>query len=180
MNKQHMKTFIMTLIIMAFLALLGTTYAYYQAKIIENKNEKSVNVQSKIIEVTYEDTDELGNITGTINGYVFPGETITKKFTVRNTGDSVASYNIILRDVTNTFARIEDWTYTLKVGDEVLTNPEWITFPTTTTKSIIYTNRQLAVGDSETYTLIIAYANSTEDQSMDMDKQLIATVDIEE
>lgn len=179
MSKQQLKIFIMTIIVGAFLALLGTTYAYYQVRIIENTEEKSISVQSKVLEVTYEDTDEQGVITGSINGYVFPGETITKKFTVRNTGDDIASYNIILRDITNTFSRTGDWTYTLKVGDTVLTDPEWITFPTTTDKVIIYLNRSLQVGASETYTLILSYANSEEDQSVDMNQELTATVDIE-
>ena len=42
MNKQQVKIIIMTMIIGAYIALIGTTYAYYQVIIIENTEEKSM------------------------------------------------------------------------------------------------------------------------------------------
>lgn len=189
MKKQHLKIIIMTLIIGAYIALIGTTYAYYQVKIIENKQEKSIEVASKILEVTY--IDGKADFSGSSDGYIFPGETFTKIFTVENTGDAKASFNIVLRNVTNTFIRTEDWTYHLgTITDtnqdgvintqdqiEYLTeNP--IVFPTTTEQKVIYENRSIPYQTSETYVIVIHYVNSEEDQSIDMNQELSATIDI--
>lgn len=55
MSRQRIKIMIMIPIICVTFALFGITYAYYQVKIIENQNTKTIKVTSKILEVTYID-----------------------------------------------------------------------------------------------------------------------------
>jgi len=189
MNKQQVKIIIMTMIIGAYIALIGTTYAYYQVRIIENTEEKSIDVTSKTLEVTY--VDGTAEFSGSRDGYIFPGETFKKYFSVENTGDDVAKFNIILRNITNTFTRTEDWTYRLgKVTDTnndgiidtedsiayIIDDP--VIFPTTSDKVAILENINIAYQTKETYVLVVSYANSEEDQSVDMNKELTATIDI--
>lgn len=189
MNRQQVKIIIMTMIIGAYIALIGTTYAYYQVKIIENTEEKSIDVTSKILEVTY--VDGTAEFSGSHDGYIFPGETFKKYFSVENTGDDVAKFNIILRNITNTFTRTKDWTYRLgKVTDTnndgiidtkdsiayIIDDP--VIFPTTSDKVVILENINIAYQTKETYVLVVSYANSEEDQSVDMNKELTATIDI--
>lgn len=189
MSKQHLKIFIMSLIIGAFIMLIGTTYAYYRVRIIENTNKTSIEVTSKVIEVTY--IDGSAEFTGSKDGYIFPGETFKKYWTVENTGDDTAEFDIILKNITNTFTRQQDWTYQLGIindtnGDNVINSldninfltSEPIQFPNTNEKFIIYKNRTLAFSKKENYVLIIEYKNSEEDQSIDMNKELTATIDI--
>lgn len=189
MSKQQLKIFIMTLIIGAFLLLIGTTYAYFQVRIIENTNEKSLEVTSKVLEVTYK--DGTAEFSGSHDGYIFPGETFKKFWTVENTGDDTAEFDIVLKNVTNTFSRKQDWTYQLGLvtdttndgiinsddhGTLLTTNP--VQFPDTIEKFIIYKNKTIAYKETLNFVLIVNYANSEEDQSIDMNQELTATVDI--
>lgn len=111
-------------------------------------------------------------------GIYFRGILLQKKFTVENNGDGKVKFNIILRDVENTFTRKSDWTYTLKLGTTVL--KENATFPSTS-REIIYT-REINAQTNEEYTLIVNYANvGSDEQQVDWtDEKIIkATIDIE-
>lgn len=176
MSKQQVKIFVMTVIVCAFFALIGTSYAYYEVTMVQNKNEKSAEVVSKNLSLKYEDGD--GRFSGTMDGYLFPGETFSKSFTVKNDGNASISFNIILRNIENTFTRTSDWTYTLKMGDTIL--KENVTFPSTSLKEIIYT-KEIEAQTNEDYTLIISYANVGSEQQVDWNNDTIikATVDIE-
>lgn len=175
MSKQHMKIFIMTIIVSVFFALIGTTYAYFQIRIIENENKESVNVKATYLAVKY--IDGTASFSGVSNGYVFPGETFTKTFTVENTGTDTAYFNIILKDVINTFKRTEDWTYVLKIDDAIIAGPT--EFPASNT--IIYTENNLAVNSSKTYKLEITYAKIDDPTLQEEDRvsELAASIDIE-
>lgn len=189
MKKQHLKIMIMTTIICAFFALIGTTYAYFQVRIIENQNKTSIDVTSKILEVTYKDGH--AEFSGSDNGYIFPGQTVTKYFTVENTGDDIASFNIVLKNIENTFSRKQDWTYQLGTVsdtnlDGVINNLDQINyfdnpkeFPGTNEKVTIMKNLSVAYNSSINFVLKVEYANSNEDQSTDMNRTLNATVDID-
>ena len=88
-NKKQLVIGVSVLLLVSLL-LLGLTYAYYRTKIIGNSGEKSVNLTSQNLEVTYE--DGTGNITG---DSIEPGYTNAdnpKTFTVRNNGAVKANY----------------------------------------------------------------------------------------
>lgn len=78
MSKQQVKIFVMTVIVCAFLALIGTSYAYYELTIVPNKNETSASVTSQYLSLKYVDGGD-GVFSGDMNGYLFPGDTFTKK-----------------------------------------------------------------------------------------------------
>lgn len=176
MNKEQIKIFVMTVIVCAFLALIGTSYAYYEIAIVPNNAKESVTISSKYLELKYEDGN--GVFSGTMDGYLFPGETFTKTFTVKNEGDGSVEFNIILRDITNTFTRVEDWTYTLKLGDNILI--ENVVFPSTSSKEVIY-NKSIDAQTNEEYTLTVSYANVGSVQQIDWNNDTViqATIDIE-
>lgn len=189
MNKQQTKIFIMTIIIGAFVLLLGTTYAYFQVRIIENQEKESINVTSKILEVTY--IDGTAEFSGSHDGYVFPGETFKKYFAVENTGEDLATFNIVLKNITNNFTRKQDWTYQLGVvtdtnGDgniNAYDQVNYITqtptqFPDTSEIVTIYSNYNIPHQEKRHFVLVVNYANSDEDQSIDMNQTLIAKIDI--
>ena len=74
------------------IALLGLAYAYYKTKIVGNNTDKSISSLSKKLEITY--TDGNGVIKPTEQ--IEPGYTVTKTFSVENTGDEKANYSIKL------------------------------------------------------------------------------------
>ena len=153
------------------IALLGLAYAYYKTKIVGNNTDKSISSLSKKLEITY--TDGNGVIKPTEQ--IEPGYTVTKTFSVENTGDEKANYSIKLNGIINTFERTEDWTYVLKKGDNELTRG---TLPTA--EIYILNAASIDPKTTDTYSLTITYANLTNvDQSIDMGKSLSLRVNID-
>ena len=151
------------------ITLLGLTYAYYKTKIVENSKEKSVSVVSKNLEITY--NDGTGIIEGT---EIEPGYTVTKTFSVKNTGDDTATYSIKLDNIINTFTRTEDWTYVLKEGTTEINKGTIPTYETTLLDSI-----EIESGVTKSYSLVVTYANLSDvDQSIDMGSTLSIRINI--
>ena len=72
-----------SVLVLVTILLLGLTYAYYKTKINGNTKDKSISVTSKKLEITYGDGNGVISPTEKIE----PGYTVTKTFTVENTGD---------------------------------------------------------------------------------------------
>lgn len=156
-----------------FIMILGVSYAYYVADVNGNTSkDPSLTLRSGYLAITYQDGQEF--IPSGADGTIIPGEPYTKTFTVKNDGVKDAYYGVWLKDVVNPFTRTQDWTYTLKVGDAVLA--ENIEVPTFDTE--ILSSRLLAVGATEILTLTVTYANTSEDQSVDMNKTLEFNVSV--
>ena len=172
MEKKSKKSIIIgvTALLLVTLTLLGLTYAYYRTRIVGNTAEKSVSVSSKKIEVTYSD----GTSSIELDSKVQPGSSFTKSFTVQNTGEGTAYFSVVLDNLTNTFQRDEDWTYTLtKGGSQVSTGTIAVG-----THQVLVAADSLASGEA-TYVLTVTYANPTDiDQSEDMGSTLSFRVNI--
>ena len=170
-NKKQIVIATSVLVVITIL-LLGLTYAYYKTRINGNTKDKSIIVTSKKLEITYADGNGVISPTEKIE----PGYTVTKTFTVENTGDQTLSYSIKLDNITNTFTRTEDWTYVLKKGDVEVSSG---VLPTNETYIINTVSIDSKVTDS--YSLTVTYANLTDvDQSLDMGKELSLRVNIDE
>jgi hypothetical protein len=98
MAKKYYK--ILTLIV-AFLILglvMVTSYAYYTANVSGNNSSNNV-ITSGYMEITFEnDFDDEIQVVG-----MLPGNTETKRFSVRNTGTTEAYYDIYVNNVINNF-----------------------------------------------------------------------------
>lgn len=175
MEKNQKKSIIVGIVVLLVvtLILLGITYAYYRTRIIGNPNDESISVTSKKMEVTYHD----GTATLSTEGKIEPGFNATKTFSVENTGSEIVNYTIVLDNVTNSFKRTKDWTYTLTNTD---TNE--------TTNGTIYQLSEQTIlggisivgGATNNYKLEINYTNSSEDQSEDMGATLTLRVNIKD
>ena len=170
-NKKQIVIATSVLVVITIL-LLGLTYAYYKTRINGNTKDKSISVTSKKLEITYADGNGVISPTEKIE----PGYTVTKTFTVENTGDQTLSYSIKLDNITNTFSRAEDWTYVLKKGDVEVSSGK---IPTNET--YIVNAVSIDPKSTDNYTLTITYANLTDvDQSVDMGKSLSLRVNIDD
>ena len=97
-------------ILIVTLALIGITYAYFATQIKGNSNDKSVVGKLGTLELTYKDKTE-----NVLNKTMKLGDTITKEFTVENTGTKkVEDYVIVLENVTNELTRKQDLVYNLE------------------------------------------------------------------
>ena len=190
MNRKQKIIVSVTGIILVFLILVGLTYAYFLTKINGNTNHKSISVTTANLEIKYEDNNDI--ITGDKIG---PGTTLpTKVFTVINNGNMNVEYSVGLVNLINTFSITKDVVYTVtcksydKVGfslgtDGTITGTEngscsgvdETEFPTL--NSYIVTNN-IDVNIVHAYTMTVTYKETGIDQSIDMNKELSAKIDI--
>ena len=173
-----------TCIVLVLLLLVGFTYGYYLTKINGNKTAKSVEVVAGDSRLLYTDLS-----TEDTNVIIEPGYTNIKLFTIRNTGNIAARYDIYLTDVSNSFSRKQDLTYTLyrKAGNNTIDTSDMsdcevllenVEYPSKMTK--IKANEVIAnANDYYTYALKITYINHpTENQNIDQGKKFTGKIQI--
>ena len=177
-------------IFLVLLILVGLTYAYFLTKIKGNTNDKSISITTANLEIEYKDNNDI-----IIGDRIEPGTILpTKVFTVTNNGGKSVEYSVGLVNIINTFTNTEDVVYTItcksynKEGfslgtDGTITGTENGTcsgvdeteFPTL--NSYIVTNN-IDVNIVHAYTMTVTYKETGIDQSIDMNKELSAKIDI--
>ena len=176
MNRKQKIIISVTGIFIVLLILVGLTYGYFLTKISGNTNTKSISVTTADLKLTYNDGTD-----GIIGGEkLIPSDTeYTKTFTVKNEGNANIEYGVYLIDVINTFSRKDDVKYTLNCTtngtlacNKVTTET---TFPTRTSQLI--TNK-IEPGKTHMYTFTFTYKDTGTDQSIDMNKEISAKIQI--
>ena len=163
-------------IFLVLLILVGLTYAYFLTRIKGNTNDKSISVSTANLELKYDDIEQV--LISEEN--VEPGKTWTKKFSATNTGSKkVESYGVALENVINTLERTEDLVYTLNCTSSLGTTCNKVEteqeFPVV--GKILITN-SIESKEVQSYELTITYKEQNIDQSVDMNKQFSAKVNL--
>ena len=176
MNRKQKIIVSTTGIFLVLLILVGLTYAYFLTRINGNTNDKSISVSTANLELKYNDIEQV--LISEEN--VEPGTTWTKKFSATNTGSKkVESYAVVLENVINTLERTEDLVYTLNCISSLGTNCNKVEaeqeFPVV--GKILITN-SIESKEVQSYELTITYKEQNIDQSVDMNKQFSAKVNL--
>ena len=159
-----------TILVVASLlvVVLSVTLAYFTAQIIGKG--KDVSVSSADLKIIFTDSD------GAISGSnIEPGWSDTKTFTIENNSKSEYKYNIVIKDLLNTFVTEGYLQYKITSTNNGYNMTEFKDIP----KSIVATDTILAYsvvipkGVTQSYTIEFKYANDESvDQSEDMGKTL--------
>ena len=167
-----------TILVVASLlvVVLSVSLAYFTAQIIGKG--KNVSVTSTTLQIVFTDSD------GAISGSnIEPGWSDTKTFTVENNSKSEYKYNIVIKDLLNTFVTEGYLQYKITSTNGGYNMTEFKDIP----KSSIATDTILAYsvvipnGVTQSYTIEFKYANDESvDQSDDMGKKLSGTLFITE
>ena len=176
MNRKQKIIVSTTGIFLVLLILVGLTYAYFLTRINGNTNEKSISVTTANLELKYADIEQI--LISEEN--VEPGKTWTKKFSATNTGSKkIESYGVALENVINTLERTEDLVYTLNCTSSLGTDCNKVEaeqeFPVV--GKILITN-SIESKEVQSYELTITYKEQNIDQSVDMNKQFSAKVNL--
>ena len=153
---------VLSLIIVATIFI---SYGFVSARISNNELAKKQTFTNQKLEVEYSDGTET--LTSTNTSFI-PGSTITKEFTIKNTGNVSITYSIKITDLINEFKRPADITYEMYLNDEII---EKTTFP-------IYDEEPIAgniiidKNETQNLKLIIYYNNSTDNQIVDNGSKL--------
>ena len=167
-----------TILVVASLLIvvLSVTLAYFTAQIIgEGKN---ISVSSADLKIVFTDTD--GNIEG--NG-ITPGWSNSKTFTVKNESNGTYKYDIIIKDLVNTFKTYKYLQYKITSTDGGYNMTDYSYLPKSSTKEDVALAYEISIdkGKTHTYTIEIKYVNDESvDQSIDMGQSLSGTIYIRE
>ena len=167
-----------TILVVASLlvVVLSVTLAYFTAQIIgEGKN---ISVSSADLKIVFTDTD--GNIEG---NDITPGWSNSKTFTVKNESNGTYKYDIIIKDLVNTFKTYKYLQYKITSTDGGYNMTDYSYLPKSSNKEDVALAYEVSIdkGKTHTYTIEIKYANDESvDQSIDMNKSLSGTIYIRE
>ena len=167
-----------TILVVASLlvVVLSVTLAYFTAQIIgEGKN---ISVSSADLKIVFTDTD--GNIEG---NDITPGWSNSKTFTVKNESNGTYKYDIIIKDLVNTFKTYKYLQYKITSTDGGYNMTDYSYLPKSSTKEDVALAYEVSIdkGKTHTYTIEIKYANDESvDQSIDMGQSLSGTIYIRE
>ena len=163
-------------VILACILLIGITvsFAYYLASI--QGVGKNITLKTKTLKITFTESNNLSgeNIT--------PGWSKTSTFTVKNEGKGSYSYNIVIKDLINTFATTGFLQYKITSTDGGYNMTDFKDIP----KSSVASNKKLATNitieenGTHTYTILFTYKNSEDNQAGDMGKILSGQIIIDE
>ena len=167
-----------TILVVASLlvVVLSVTLAYFTAQIIGKG--KDVLVTSADLKIIFTDTD--GNIEG--NG-ITPGWSSSKTFTVKNESNGTYKYDIIIKDLVNTFKTYKYLQYKITSTDGGYNMTDYSYLPKSSTKEDVALAYEISIdkGKTHTYTIEIKYVNDEKvDQSIDMGQSLSGTIYIRE
>ena len=167
----------LTLVIVSLLVVvLSVSLAYFTAQIIGKG--KDVSVTSANLQIVFTDSD--GALTETD---IEPGWSATKTFTIKNDTKTEYKYNIVIKDLVNTFVTNGYLKYKITSTNDGYNMTEFKDIP----KSSAPKDKVLAYsvvipnGVTQSYTIEFKYGNDESvDQSDDMGKKLGGTLFITE
>ena len=167
----------LTLVIVSLLVVvLSVSLAYFTAQIIGKG--KDVSVTSANLQIVFTDSD--GALTETD---IEPGWQKTKTFTIKNDTKTEYKYNIVIKDLLNTFVTNGYLKYKITSTNDGYNMSEFKDIPKSSTPkdTILAYSVVIPNGVTQSYTIEFKYANDESvDQSDDMGKQLSGTLFITE
>ena len=150
---------IIILSIVGFLLLVSivaaTSYAYFVANVSGNKDTNNVVVTNGVMALEYKDGDAI-NL-----GNAIPGSSVSKTFTVKNTGNVSTNYTIYFSELSNKFVDKTDLVYTLTSSDGGK-NVAQTQVPDS--NDAMVSNYAIDAGKTHTYTLTITFLDKDENQ----------------
>ena len=167
----------LTLVIVSLLVVvLSVSLAYFTTQIIGKG--KNLDVSSTNLQIVFTDSD------GAISGSnIEPGWSDTKTFTVENNSKSEYKYNIVIKDLLNTFVTEGYLQYKITSTNNGYNMTEFKDIPKSSAPkdTILAYSVVIPNGVTQSYTIEFKYANDESvDQSDDMGKKLSGTLFITE
>ena len=159
----------LTLVIVSLLVVvLSVSLAWFTTQIIGKG--KNLNVSSANLQIVFTDSD--GALTETD---IEPGWSATKTFTVQNNSKSDYKYNIVIKDLLNTFVTEGYLKYKVTSTNDGYNMTEFKDIPkfSAPKDTILAYSVVIPNGVTQSYTIEFKYANDESvDQSDDMGKKL--------
>ena len=170
------KTYLLASIVSVLVLAIGVTFAYFTVQI--QGTGKAMTVNTANLRVIFEDTNAAISATNIKPGTAIPSKT----FTVESKTDAEYKYDIVIKNLVNTFVTEGYLQYQI-VGSNGGVSQGWTDVPksATATDTVLVHSVSLAVNAKHTYTVNFRYQNSESvDQSSDMGKSFSGSIMITE
>ena len=171
------KILFITGIVLLFLMTVGMSYAYFSLSVSGNADAKDMVVEAGTLRLTYTDSPQI------IMQNIKPGQTITKKVTVKNTGTLDTAYNLVWQELYNKIGRNDlVISYTcerLNSSGTVDGTCTGLTETPVKTKTITK-NIPIESGVTHNYTITITFKETGENQNYNQGKSFSGVLGIEE
>src|SRR5574344_1130355 len=161
---------LLVIVIVGVVLISISSYAYFTATVTGTATANTVTAGTMAI--TYADGPEVSL------DNAIPGDTVTKTFTVTNTGNVDSTYDIYLSEVNNQFADQTDLAYTLTSSDGGYSTTSDTQVPSAATK--IVSSQTIATGVTHHYTLTIKFLAKNEVQNDNQGKKFSAKIQVNE
>ncbi|HCY43887.1 MAG TPA: hypothetical protein DHU33_00440, partial [Firmicutes bacterium] len=167
------KILILSIIGVLLLASIGiaVSYAYFNASVSGNPTTNNVVINNGVMALEYKDGDEV-SLTNAV-----PGSSVSKTFTVKNTGNVATNYTIYFSELSNKFVDKTDLVYTLTSSDGGK-NVAQTQVPSK--NEAMVSNYAIEAGKTHTYTLTITFLNKDENQNDNMNVSFTTKIGINE
>ena len=155
--------------------ILSVTLAYFTVQIVGKGKE--ISASSADLKIVF--TSGSGNIS---SSNIEPGwSSGVNTFTVKNESKDTYKYNIVIKDLVNTFITTGYLQYKITSADGGYNMSEFKDVPKSTAAKdeILAYSVEIAKGKTHSYSIEFKYFNSSNDQSDDMGKELSGTLYIE-
>ena len=149
------KILILSIVGVLMLVSIATSYAYFVANVAGNKDTNNVVITNGVMVLEYTDGDEI-----TLANAV-PGNSVSKTFTVKNTGNVATNYTIYFSELSNKFVDKTDLVYTLTSSDGGKSVAQT---QVPSTNEAMVSNYAIDAGKTHTYTLTITFLEKDENQ----------------
>ena len=150
---------------------IASSYAYFVANVSGNKDTNNVVVTNGVMSLEYKDGDEI-NLANAV-----PGSSVTKTFTVKNTGNVSTNYTIYFSELSNKFVDKTDLVYTLTSSDGGKSVAQT---QVPSTNEAMVSNYAIDAGKTHTYTLTITFLDKDENQDDNQNVSFSTKVTINE
>ena len=158
-------------VLMLVSIVVATSYAYFTANVSGNKDTNNVVVTNGVMSLEYKDGDEI-NLANAV-----PGNSVTKTFTVKNTGNVSTNYTIYFSELSNKFVDKTDLVYALTSSDGGK-NVAQTQVPSK--NDAMVSNYSIDAGKTHTYTLTITFLDKDENQNDNMGVTFTTKIGINE
>ena len=173
MKKKEKKILILSIVgvLMLVSIVVVTSYAYFTANVSGNKDTNNVVITNGVMSLEYKDGDEI-----TLANAV-PGNSVSKTFTVKNTGNVSTNYTIYFSELSNKFVDKTDLVYTLTSSDGGKSVAQT---QVPSKNDAMVSNYAIEAGKTHTYTLTITFLNKDENQNDNMNVSFTTKIGINE
>ena len=165
MNRHLRKETLLT-ILFAIILIAMVSFAYFAVSVSNTNNEK-INATSSTVSIKYTDCgtnkqSDCANITKNLA----PGESVEKTFRVQNTGTVSTGFEVIFKELSNTFVNNELVYKVVDNEDNEVVGETPVPYGTNQGTTIFVS--PIATGQTKEYKMIVTFKETTGDQNANL------------